>query len=210
MNVIFGASGHAREIAFILRSLGQKVDFFVANDSPNHILSEVPVIPENNFFELSFTQETTINAFVAIGNNGIRKAVVEKIKAIIPHISFPNLFHSSVIKDEFEMAIELGEGNIFFPGTIMTTDIRIGNHNHFNSNTSISHDCKIGDFNTISPRTTIAGNVRIGNFNFFGTGAVVINNLSVADNLTIGAGAVVVNNLSESGTYLGIPAKRKL
>jgi sugar O-acyltransferase (sialic acid O-acetyltransferase NeuD family) len=209
MNVIFGASGHAREIAFILRSQGRKLDYFVANDPPGSSLKNVPVITESRFFELPLNDETNLEVFVAIGNNQIRKAVVERIKTTLPDAKFTNLFHSSVIMDELDSMIELGEGNIFFPGTILTTDIKIGNHNHFNSSTSISHNCLIGDFNTISPRTTIAGNVRIGSLNFFGTGAVVINNLSLADNLVIGAGAVIVDNISEMGTYLGVPAKKK-
>lgn len=208
MNVIFGASGHAREIAFILRSIGKKVDYYVAINSVANFINNVPVISEKSFFELSFDKGWDINAFVAIGNNTLRRVVVEKIKSANPDIAFPNLFHSSVIKDELADVIELGEGNIFFPRTILTTDIKIGNHNHFNSNTSISHDCNIGDFNTLSPRVTIAGNVQIGNLNFFGTGAIVIDNLCLASNLVIGAGATVVDNLSEKGTYVGLPAKK--
>ena len=41
-----------------------------------------------------------------------------------------------------------------------------------------------------------------------GVGACVKNNINIAPNCTIGAGAVVVKDISESGTYIGVPARK--
>ena len=42
----------------------------------------------------------------------------------------------------------------------------------------------------------------------FGIGACIKNNISVAKKCIIGAGAVVLKDIEESGTYVGVPAKR--
>ena len=41
-----------------------------------------------------------------------------------------------------------------------------------------------------------------------GVGSAVKNNVSITSDCTIGAGAVVVDNIEESGTYVGVPAKK--
>ena len=43
---------------------------------------------------------------------------------------------------------------------------------------------------------------------FCGAGSTVIDHISICDNVMIGAGAVVVKDIMESGTYVGIPARK--
>ena len=35
------------------------------------------------------------------------------------------------------------------------------------------------------------------------------NNVDICSNCMIGAGAVVIKDITESGTYIGVPAKKK-
>ena len=53
------------------------------------------------------------------------------------------------------------------------------------------------------------GDCRIGEFTFVGSGAVVANGVSIANNVVIGAGAVVCSDINDSGTYIGMPARKK-
>jgi len=39
-------------------------------------------------------------------------------------------------------------------------------------------------------------------------GTAVINNITIGDGVTVGAGAAVVKNLTETGTYVGVPARK--
>ena len=55
----------------------------------------------------------------------------------------------------------------------------------------------------------LAGTVHVGKATWIGIGASVSNNLSICENCMIGAGAVVVKDITESGTYIGVPAKKK-
>lgn len=54
----------------------------------------------------------------------------------------------------------------------------------------------------------LAGNVEVGNDTWIGAGAIIRNNICICENVIVGAGAVVVNDITQSGTYVGVPAKR--
>jgi sugar O-acyltransferase (sialic acid O-acetyltransferase NeuD family) len=206
MNVIFGASGHAKEIEYLLRQAHynhqQPVDYFVSEKEGK--VKAIPVISENTF-EALLQNSSLVSACIAIGNGLIRKKIVDKFKAY-SQVEYPNVI-STQLNADLEW-IKLGTGNVFFPAVLLTTEIEIGDHNHFNLQTSISHEGIIGNYNTFSPATTIAGNVTIGNHNFFGVGARVIDNVTIGDHIIIGAGAVVTRDISEPGTYVGVPAKK--
>lgn len=60
----------------------------------------------------------------------------------------------------------------------------------------------------IAPSVTICGRVKIGNNVFCGVGCKIVDNVSICDNVTLGAGAIVIDDIIESGTYIGVPAKR--
>ena len=77
-----------------------------------------------------------------------------------------------------------------------------------NTSASIDHECKIGDYAHISVGSHLAGNVEIGNGTWIGVGAVVSNNIHICENVMVGAGAVVVEDIVESGTYVGVPARK--
>lgn len=103
---------------------------------------------------------------------------------------------------------EIGQGNIFCHGSILTTNIQIGNHCQFNLQTSIGHDCKIGDYVTCAPKVSISGNCTIGNRVYIGTGAVIKEKVSICDDVIIGALSFVNRDITEPGTYVGTPARK--
>ena len=49
----------------------------------------------------------------------------------------------------------------------------------------------------------------MGEKTWIGIGSVVSNNIDICSDCMIGAGAVVVKNIDESGTYIGVPARKK-
>ena len=65
-----------------------------------------------------------------------------------------------------------------------------------------------GSFAHISVGTRLGGTVSVGNHTWVGIGAAISNNISICDHCTIGAGAVVICDIKESGTYVGIPARK--
>ena len=72
----------------------------------------------------------------------------------------------------------------------------------------IEHDDVIADYVHISVGAKLGGTVSVGEQTWVGIGAVVNNNISVYNRCIIGAGAVVVKDIKESGTYVGVPARK--
>ena len=216
MNVIFGASGFAKETFLICRRLNKanntvanNIDYFVVDDKDTRseaTLHGIPIIGESSFFNQF--QNLEISAYIAIGSPAIRKSIVEKISRWNTKVNFPPLVDPSAIMDEDVGRVILDEGVIICAGVIMTTDIKIGRFTHINLDTTVGHDVEISSFTTLSPGCHISGKVSIGSCVFCGTGAVILENLSIADKTTLGAAGVVVKNITESGVYVGIPAKR--
>ena len=79
-----------------------------------------------------------------------------------------------------------------------------------NTACSIDHDCKLGNFVHVAVGAHLAGSVTVGERTWVGAGATISNNISICGECMIGAGAVVVKDIAENGTYVGVPAKKRL
>ena len=136
---------------------------------------------------------------VAIGDARIRKDIQNKLSNVV------TLIHPQAI---ISRRVEIGMGSVVMAGAVINSDTIIGKGVIVNTGASIDHDCCIGDFCHISVGAHVAGTVSIGNSSWIGAGATVINNVNICSECMIGAGTVVINNIEESGTYIGVPAKR--
>lgn len=207
MNVIFGASGHAKEIFGMVQALQlPTISYFVDKDPECRSLLGIRVICEQEFFEMERASVTSI--YMGIGSGKIRQRIYQKLISIgFEDRQFPSLVHPSVITYS-DSTVQLGIGVVIGAGCIMTTEINIGNFVHININSTVSHECSINSFSTISPGCSISGNVNIGKNVFLGAQSVLVDNVSIAENVVIGAGAVVVKNIDKPGTYVGVPARK--
>lgn len=93
-------------------------------------------------------------------------------------------------------------------GVVINSSTKIGKGCIINTSSSIDHDNIIGDYVHISPGVKLAGAVNIGRESWLGIGSIVINNISITSGCILGASTVVVKNIPESGTYIGVPARR--
>ncbi len=211
---IFGASGHAKEVLWIIKeinSISQEkldVDNFVVADNDSLLKTgeydSIPIISESEYFKKHTNQ--VHNCIIAIGSSKIRNIVFNKIAS--PKTLFPTLIHPSVVYDKKKVKIDRG---VFIGANVtLTTDINIEEFVHVNIGSTISHDAHIGAFTTISPGVNIAGNVSLGKKVFLGINAAIIDKITICDDVIIGAGAVVTKTINNSGTYMGIPAKIRI
>src|SRR5699024_8497578 len=127
---------------------------------------------------------------------------LEKAGATIPTLIHP----SAIIGSD----VECGKGTAIMAGVIINSSTKIGRGCIVNTASTIDHDNVMDNFVHISPGANLAGRVKIGEATWVGIGSVVSNNISITSNCTIGAGAVVIKDIIESGTYVGVPARRVL
>ena len=193
---IIGASGHGKVIADIARRNGYSEIVFLDDDESIHECGGYPVIGKSS-------EAGTIDAdiIVGIGNAGIRKRIQESV----PEEKLVILIHPDAVIAE---DVAIGVGTVVMAGAVINSGASIGKACIINTCSSVDHDCKVGDYVHISVGSHLCGTVSVGSGTWIGAGATVSNNISICPDCMIGAGAVVVNDIQESGTYVGVPAKR--
>lgn len=198
--VIIGASGHGKVVADIAKKNGYNKIFFLDDNSNIDECDGYKVVGKTSDF-LNYN----CDIFVAIGNSKIRQLIYTQIENANKNIV--SLIHpAAVIAD----TVKIGTGSVVMAGAVINSATSIGKGCIVNTCASIDHDNTIGDFVHVSVGSHLAGTVSIGNSTWIGVGATVSNNTSICENCMIGAGAVVVKNIDEEGTYIGVPAKRKI
>ena len=196
--IIIGAGGHAKVIADIVRKSGDNLVGFL--DDSKEAGSE--------FFDAfilgktgSYCEYPDKEFIIAIGNNAIRKKIVEQMQGA----SFYTAIHPTAVIGE---GVSVGEGTCVMASAVLNADAKIGKHCIINTASVVEHDNMILDYVHISPAAALAGTVTVGEKTHIGIGVKVKNNTVICADVIVGAGAVVVKNITEAGTYIGVPARK--
>ena len=196
--IIIGASGHGKVVADIAKKNGYNDILFLDDDENVTVCGGYKVVGKACDFE-----NYDCDMIVAIGNANVRRRIQEGLENCGKNVV--SLIHpDAVIGDN----VSIGKGTVVMPGVVINTDTVIGKGCIINTCASVDHDNLIGDCVHVSVGVHLAGTVSVGDNTWIGIGAVVSNNINITENCKIGAGAVVVSDIKESGTYVGIPAKR--
>lgn len=199
---VFGAGNFILDIVDAIETNGGRLTFVVINKPlPKEVLSKIPknatIIPIKKF-----RPRTTKYFF---GFVDPKKETL--LKFLSPFgITFANLIHK---KAYVAKHVKMGQGNFIGAGAVVGPGVKLGNFNTVNRMASLGHEVIIGNGNHIGPGCTISGRCNIGNKNFFGAGSTIIDGIEVGNKIVLGAGAVLVQNATKSGTYVGVPAKKK-
>ena len=190
---IFGASGHAKVIADIIKASGDTVGE-VFDDSP-----EDKIIDGRKVYS---PKEKDVEGpmIIAIGSNKIRRLLAERYEVDYAKALHPNTSISS--------SVEIGNGSVVMAGVVIEADTLIGKHCIINTSSSINHECRVGDFVHISPNATLCGGVEVGEGSWVGAGAVVIQGIRIGKNCMVGAGAVVIRDVPDGTMVVGNPGRR--
>jgi acetyltransferase EpsM len=191
--IIFGAGGHAKVVLDCIYSNSSEVKAFFSDSGDDLELRGLPILSE-------LPNAKTHSLVVAIGNNSIRKSVVERCK----NFGFVNATHCSAI---FGSNIIWGNGVMVMAGVVINCDTKIGSHVIVNTNSSIDHDCEIDDYVHISPNVALAGNVSIGEGTHIGIGASILPGVKIGKWATIGAGALILRDVPDYAVVVGIPGQ---
>lgn len=141
-------------------------------------------------------------AVIAVGSPSDRQRIANRVKS---DVQYTKLIHKTAICDKDA----IGVGAILCPYSVITVSCKIGMHFHANLHSDVGHDCTIGHFVTLSPGARVSGNCTIGDRVYLGSNAVIREGVTICSDVTIGAGAIVLNDITESGTYVGVPARKQ-
>ena len=197
--VIIGAGGHGKVAADIASKSGYTEivfldDVFIAKECLGY-----PVVGKLNMAD----RFGDCDFFVAVGNPKIREEILTELSE--KGVKAATLIHPSAVLGK---NVSVGEGTIIAAGAVVNPDAVIGKGVIINTGATVDHDNIIEDYAHISVGAHLAGTVKVGKSTWVGIGAVVSNNINICGSCNIGAGAVVVKDIDESGTYIGVPARR--
>lgn len=191
---IYGASGHAKVIIDIAKSMDIPIDTIFDDNLQLIEVSGYPVIHH-------LSDELLIcGTVLAIGNNKTRKMVAKKFNGKFQK----GIFHSSAV---LAPTVIIGDGSVVMANASVNADVIIGNHCIINTGATVEHECQLGDYVHISPNSALAGDVIVGEGSHIGIGAVVIPGVKIGKWVTIGAGAVVLEDIPDFAVVVGNPGK---
>lgn len=191
---LYGASGHAKVIMEILNAGGVTIDKVFDDNPAVQMLLHHPV----SGFHVSLIQGAEF--VVSIGNNNIRKTIVEKLNGA----RFASAIHPFT---SISPTSTLGKGSVVMAGVCINSDTRIGNHCIVNTKASIDHDCLVDDFVHIAPGSVLCGNVKVGEGTLVGAGSVIIPGVKIGKWCTIGAGSVIIRDIPDFSMAVGNPCQ---
>ena len=199
--LIIGASGHGKVVADIALKMNrwQSISFLDDNENLKFSLG-FEVIGKSNE---AIRHINDFDIFVGIGNNVIREKIQESLE--VEGARIPTLIHPNATLGE---QVEVGTGTVVMAGVVINCCAQIGKGCIINTGATIDHDNHLEDFVHISPGAHLAGTVKVGQGSWLGIGSMVSNNINITSNCMVGAGAVVVKDITETGTYVGVPARR--
>ena len=193
---IIGASGHGKVVADIAEKNGYDEIEFFDDDEELSYCGKWPVV---GAIDQAYGRENDF--FIAIGNAKIRQRFTDCFQ----EKHFATLIHpDAVIADD----ADIGEGSVVMAGAVINPGSKIGRGVIINTCSSVDHDCIIGNFVHISVGAHLCGTIVVGDGTWIAVGASVVNNVNICSECVIGAGAVVIKSIEESGTYVGVPARK--
>jgi len=191
---VYGAGGHSKVVADILRSCGYTLAGWI-DDNPAAAV---------------YTWETFRQAHpggaiaLGIGNNRAREKILAKVSEA--GYTLPPLIHPSAVVSPSAI---ISEGSVIMPLAIVNAEARIGRGCIINSGAVVEHECTLEPYVHISPNAALAGGVNVKNNTHIGIGTNCIQNLTIGDHSVIAAGSVLITDIPDYSLAAGVPATVK-
>ena len=195
---LIGSGGHGKVVIATLRASNVNVDHVFDDDDARvgSLLSGLPV-------ESTKEIKSGMTCVVAVGNNSVRKRLVERF----PHVVWATVVHPSAVLSE---DVVIGPGSVVMAGAVIQSNVEIGAHVIVNTRSSVDHDCILDHFSSVAPGATLCGDVHLGALSVLGAGATVREKTTIAESCTLGMGAALTRDMSTPGeTWVGVPACRR-
>lgn len=203
---IIGHGGHSKVIQDIVHSNNEYEIIGYFDDKYKETFCRNEVFYGPMLSALSVMESLhTIKLVIAIGDNQVRKRIVQKLN--LPAEQYATLVHRSA---SVSPSAVIEHGTVIMPHVVINADTKVGCHSIINTSSVIEHDSRVGNFVHVSPRVVLTGAVHLEEGVFVGAGAAIIPQVHIGLWSTVGAGATVLNDIPAFSTAVGIPAKVKI
>jgi sugar O-acyltransferase (sialic acid O-acetyltransferase NeuD family) len=185
--VIIGSGGHGQSVADLALSSDdfEQVSFVDDSFPDNKEALNLAILGK---IDTLFNNTIEFDAcIVAIGNNAVRKEVIEKIfENDLPIVSM--IHPESWVSDYAEVAL----GVLVMAGAVVGTNAKLGLGSLINANATIDHDCILDDFSHIGVGVNLAGGVKIGASAWVQAGSSAGYNVEVGEKEIITPGTILI------------------
>lgn len=207
--LVWGAGGHGKVVADIVRARGDTVYGFV-DSTPSKLGKQVEPgggrveLAEDAFLAALAREPGEAWPFdevaLGIGDNRARLERLASLRAF----AVPPLVHPTAV---VSAGARLGRGTVVFAGAVVNAGARIGDAVIVNTGAIVEHDCALGDGVHVSPGAVLSGGVTVGPRSWIGAGSVVIQQITIGADAIVGAGAVVIRDVPDGARVVGNPAR---
>lgn len=202
--IIWGASGHARVVADILRLRGEcEIVGFLDDVDPgapgkpfcgSRVLGGAERLEElarAGVCRLTF-------GFGACAAKQRRARVAERLGFTF----FSALHPRAVVAED----ARIGGGAVIAAGAVVGVGVRLGENVIVNTSASVDHDCTIGEAVHICPGVRLGGGVWIDDGSWIGIGSIVKDGVAIGAGSIVGAGSLVIRDVPPGVVAFGSPA----
>lgn len=145
------------------------------------------------------------NFFITIGDNVKRKEIFDSLKDKYYDRLINIISNKSSILSNDSI---LGRGIFIGHNAFIGSKVKIYDNSIINTGAIVEHHTLIKGHCNISPNATINGFCVLNECVYVGSGSTLIQMMEICQNTIIGAGSVVVKSIFDSGTYVGVPARK--
>lgn len=196
--LIYGAGGHGRSLAELIRLLpSYEIVGFVDDGAalPERVLG-LRVLGDRGSVSDLFVQGICLaaNGVGGIGNINQRVEVFEALRD--SGFFCPTFVHPFAF---IEASAKMSNAVQVFPFAYIGSQVSIGYGSIVNTGAIVSHDCQLGEMVNLSPGATLAGGVVVGDKSLVGMRVTINLGVSIGANARIGNGATVKADVPENG-----------
>jgi sugar O-acyltransferase (sialic acid O-acetyltransferase NeuD family) len=207
--LVWGAGGHGRVVADVVRAAGGTVVGFVDADAAKVGHPPLPGAPVVLMAEAELLRVLGRGQGADGGWDALAPGIGDnrgRLRAfgLAAGAAWPSLIHPSAI---LSPSARVGEGTVVMPRAVLNADARVGRAAIVNTGAIVEHDCVVDDGAHLSPGCVLAGGARVGEGAWVGAGATVLPGVVVGPWAVVGAGAVVVRDVPGGTIVVGIPAR---
>ncbi len=202
--VVWGASGHARVVADVLRrqDIYEIVGFIDDVNRDRHGMAFCGSVVLGGQEQLAQLKGIGVDhILIAIGDCSARLNLAALAHQQGFHLADARHPRSTVAD------VCVGSGTVIMAGAVINPGSVIGENVIVNTGATMDHDCALADGVHVGPGVHLGGHVKVGRASTIGIGAVVKDRVTIGSHTLIGAGSAVVSDIPDGVVAYGVPAR---